>query len=296
MRRRLLPILLAALTGGGVAAAVVLTVGSAGSSSTSTRLATPASSGTGGTRRTVSSTTLSATQIYDKDSSGVVTITVRTAGGSDLGTGIVINDKGLILTNDHVVAGAERITVSTGGSAKITRTARLVGEEANEDLALIEVNPSGLGLKPLDFVSSSSAQVGQEVFAIGAPYGLEKTLTTGIVSALERQIEAPDGHAITGAIQTDAALNPGNSGGPLIDSEGDVIGINSQIASDESSADGSQPGNTGVGFAISSNTAAAAIKRIEAGNGVSYASVAGTAEQTGSEYAEEAEVPRLFGR
>ena len=115
-------------------------------------------------------------------------------------------------------------------------------------------------------------QVGDSVYAIGNPYGLNETLTRGIVSALGREISAPDGAKITGAIQTDAALNPGNSGGPLLNEEGLVIGVNSQIASDAASVAGSQPGSTGVGFAISSNTVAQAIKTIEAGNGVSYAS------------------------
>jgi putative serine protease PepD len=101
---------------------------------------------------------------------------------------------------------------------------------------------------------------------------LEETLTRGIVSALGREISAPDGSKITDAIQTDAALNPGNSGGPLIDAQGQVIGVNSQIASDAAQAEGSQPGSTGVGFAISSDTVVAAIKKIQAGNGVSHAS------------------------
>ena len=151
-------------------------------------------------------------------------------------------------------------------------SAKIIGEEADQDLALIEVDPSGLELKPLTLASSSSVQVGDTVYAIGTPYGLEETFTKGIVSALSREISAPDGSKITGAIQTDAALNPGNSGGPLIDEQGEVIGVNSQIASDAAQTEGSQPGSTGVGFAISSNTVATAIKKIEAGEGVTYAS------------------------
>ena len=103
-------------------------------------------------------------------------------------------------------------------------------------------------------MSSSSVQVGDPVYAIGNPYGLNETLTRGIVSALGREIAAPDGSKITGAIQTDAALNPGNSGGPLLNEQGEVIGVNSQIASDAARSEGSQPGSTGVGFAIASNT------------------------------------------
>jgi putative serine protease PepD len=287
VRRRFLPILLAALLGGGLAAALVLVFAPAGST-TRVKLANPSSisATAAGTRRSVSSTALSATQVYDKDSTGVVTIKAQSARESDLGTGIVLNDKGLILTNDHVIEGAEQITVSTGGSSSVTRTAKLVGEEANEDLALIEVNPSGMGLKPLAFVDSSSTEVGAQVYAIGNPYGLEKTLTKGIVSALERQISAPDGHAISGAIQTDAALNPGNSGGPLINEHGEVIGVNSQIASDAAETADSQAGSTGVGFAISSNTVASVVKKIEAGDGVTYASATQSAaaqSESGSE-------------
>jgi putative serine protease PepD len=181
----------------------------------------------------------------------------------------VLNNEGLILTNNHVVAGERQLVVSPGKDTSVTRTATLVGQEANEDLALIKVDPSGLGLKPLKLVSSSSTQIGDTVYALGNPYGLDETLTKGIVSALGREIQAPDGAKITGAIQTDAALNPGNSGGPLLNQEGNVIGVNSQIASDQASVSGSQPGSTGVGFAISSDTVMEAIKKIEAGEGVS---------------------------
>jgi putative serine protease PepD len=278
--------LLAALVGGLVAGAAVSLIGTRGRSPSSSTATAPAASASTGTRRDVSSTSLSATQIYQRDSTGVVAIKVVTPEGEDEGTGIVLNEKGLILTNDHVVKNATSITVDASGSSKITRSAKLVGEEANQDLALISVDPSGLGLKPLTLASSSSVQVGDAVYAIGNPYGLEETLTRGIVSALGREIEAPDGSKITGAIQTDAALNPGNSGGPLLDEEGEVIGINSQIASDASTADGSQPGSTGVGFAISSNTVARAIKTIESGQGVSYSSATQSSGQSGSERVE----------
>ncbi len=282
MKRLFAPLLLAALVGASLAtiAAVLLGAGSGGGSTSTVgavRAATPASSSSGGTRREVSASSgsskaLTATQIYKQDSTGVVAIKAVTAEGEDEGTGIVLNEKGLILTNDHVIKGATSLTVDASGSSKKTTSAKIVGEEANQDLALIEVDPSGLGLKPLALASSSSVQVGDTVYAIGTPYGLEETFTKGIVSALSREIAAPDGSKISGAIQTDAALNPGNSGGPLIDEQGEVIGVNSQIASDAAESEGSQPGSTGVGFAISSNTVAAVVKKIEAGEGVSYAS------------------------
>jgi putative serine protease PepD len=274
VKRLLAPVLLAALVGGAAASAAVLLLGAGSSRAALAARSSTASidSTSAGTRRDAAATGLTATQIYDRDSPGVVSIVVRTQSGEDSGTGIVLNDQGLILTNDHVVEGEQSMTVTASGSTGATRAATLVGEEANSDLALIHVDPSGLNLKPLQLASSSGVQVGDSVYAIGNPYGLNETLTRGIVSALEREISAPDGAKITGAIQTDAALNPGNSGGPLLNEEGEVIGVNSQIASDAASVDGSQPGSTGVGFAISSNTVAQAVKTIEAGNGVPYAS------------------------
>jgi putative serine protease PepD len=284
MKRQLLPMLLAALAGAAVASAAVLLAGVSSPRSTPaarTTTVVSAPSRASGTRQTVASTGLTATQIYQRDSPGVVSIKAVTQDGQDSGTGIVLNEEGLILTNDHVIAGATSLTVNAGGAISTTRPATVVGEEANSDLALIHVDPSGLGLKPLKLVSSSSVQVGDSVYAIGNPYGLEETLTRGIVSALDREISAPDGTKITGAIQTDAALNPGNSGGPLLNEQGDVVGVNSQIASDAADVAGSQPGSTGVGFAISSNTVAQVVKTIEAGKGVSYASA--MQEQASSE-------------
>ncbi len=280
MRRLFPPMLLAGLTGAIGASAVALAIGGGASSSTPKARTTTASvqassPSSAGTRRDVASTALSATQIYERDSKGVVAIKVVTADGEDEGTGIVLNEKGLILTNDHVVRGATSITIDASGSSHATRGATLVGEEANKDLALIRVSPSGLGLKPLTLASSSSVQVGDTVYAIGTPYGLEETFTKGIVSALDREIAAPDGAKIAGAIQTDAALNPGNSGGPLLNEQGEVIGVNSQIASDAASVEGSQPGSTGVGFAMASETMVSAVGTIEAGKGVTYASATG---------------------
>jgi putative serine protease PepD len=275
VKRLLAPILVAALAGGVVASAAILLigVGSRSEPAAGRRTVSPVTvNAATGSTRDVSSTSLTPSQIYKRDSTGVVAIKVITAEGEDEGTGIVLNENGLILTNDHVVKGATSIAVDASGSSKTTRSATVVGEEANDDLALIKVDPSGMGLKALALADSSSVQVGDPVYAIGTPYGLEETFTRGIISALGREIEAPDGARISGAIQTDAALNPGNSGGPLLNEQGDVIGVNSQIASDASTADGAQPGNTGVGFAISTSTVATAIKAIEAGRGVTYAS------------------------
>ena len=153
MKRILAPMLMAALVGGLVAGVAVFTLspGRRGPSSGTTAALTGSAST--GRRRDVSSTALSATQIYQRDSTGVVAIKAVTADGEDEGTGIVLNEKGLILTNDHVIKGATSITVEASGSSKTTRSAKLVGEEANQDLALISVDPSGLGLKPLTLAS-----------------------------------------------------------------------------------------------------------------------------------------------
>jgi putative serine protease PepD len=298
-RQSFAPMILAALLGALAACAALLLIGgSASSTGASAGAGASALSSSGsGALRNASSTTLTASQVYQRDSAGVVLIKSTTAQGSDLGTGIVLNDKGLILTNAHVVAGSQALTVSASGSGGASRAAKLVGEEANSDLALIQVDPSGLGLKPLTLVSSSPVKVGDAVYAIGNPYGLDETLTRGIVSALGREIAAPDGAKITGAIQTDAALNPGNSGGPLINDRGEVIGVNSQIASDAARSEGSQPGSTGVGFAISSDTVAGVIRKIQAGEGVSSSSASGQGAQEGSREAgspseAESSVPR----
>ena len=280
MKRLFAPVLLAALLGAAAASVAVVVIGARSSSATKSVTASSNGVAQTGTRREAASTALTATQIYKQASAGVVAIKAVTSQGADSGTGIVLNDKGLILTNDHVISGASSLTVAARGSSSLVRTATLVGEEANQDLALIKVDPWGLGLKPLTLASSKSVQVGDSVYAIGNPYGLGETLTRGIVSALGRSISAPNGAKITGAVQTDAALNPGNSGGPLLDDQGQVIGVNSQIASEAASVSGSQPGSTGVGFAVSSDTVANAVKAIEAGKGASSASTTRSAVQT----------------
>jgi S1-C subfamily serine protease len=213
-----------------------------------------------------------ASRIYAEDAHGVVSIraTSDRSGSSsgesatarvDTGSGIVLNREGMIVTNDHVVQGARTITVSLDGEEGRTRTATVVGEDASLDLAVLRIDAAGLTLHPLALAGGSGAEVGDPVYAIGNPFGLNWTLTTGIVSALHRQIKAPDGAAIANAIQTDAALNPGNSGGPLLDSAGEVIGINSQIASATTSTDG-EAGSSGVGFAISSATVSSYLNRL----------------------------------
>ena len=163
--------------------------------------------------------------------------------GEATGSGFVLNSEGYIATNAHVVTGAKDIQVSFGKSNPVP--AKLVGKDLSTDLAVIKVDPSKVKLTPLTLGDSSTLRVGDPVVAIGNPFGFDDTVTTGIVSALGREIQAPNNFSIDHTIQTDAAINPGNSGGPLIDQHGRVVGINSQIATG-----GSSKGSVGIGFAI----------------------------------------------
>ena len=163
--------------------------------------------------------------------------------GEATGSGFVLNGDGYIATNAHVVNGAKDIQVSFGKGDPVA--AKLVGKDLSTDLAVIKVDPSKLKLDPLTLGDSSMLRVGDPVVAIGNPFGFDDTVTTGIVSALGREIQAPNNFSIDHTIQTDAAINPGNSGGPLLDQEGRVVGINSQIATG-----GSGKGSVGIGFAI----------------------------------------------
>jgi S1-C subfamily serine protease len=186
-------------------------------------------------------------------------------GGTATGSGFVIDADGHILTNNHVIEGASKISVKLGESNK-TYTAKVVGADPATDLALLEVDAPGDQLHPLTLGHSSEVEVGDPVVAIGNPFGLDRTVTSGIVSALQRQIQAPNGFSISNVIQTDAAINPGNSGGPLINSAGEVIGINSQIETG-----GGSNGNVGIGFAIPIDTARAEIHQLETSGEVEHA-------------------------
>ena len=222
-------------------------------------------------------------QIYRRDGQGVAFIEASVApeetapspfspfegeeppgGGVATGSGFVIDGEGRILTNNHVVEGASKITVKLG-SSNATHSAEVVGTDPASDLALLKVEAPGDQLHPLALGDSSKVRVGDPVVAIGNPFGLDRTVTSGIVSALQRQIEAPNGFSINHVIQTDAAINPGNSGGPLIDAAGNVIGINSQIAT------GGGGGNVGIGFAVPINTAREVVNEIEQNGKVEHA-------------------------
>jgi S1-C subfamily serine protease len=186
-------------------------------------------------------------------------------GGIATGSGFVIDTEGHVLTNNHVVEGASRIQVKLGSSSA-THSAEVVGTDPATDVALLKVDALADQLHPLALGDSSKVRVGDPVVAIGNPFGLDRTVTSGIVSALQRQIQAPNGFSISHVIQTDAAINPGNSGGPLIDAGGNVIGINSQIATG-----GGGNGNVGIGFAVPINTAREVASEIEQNGEVEHA-------------------------
>jgi putative serine protease PepD len=201
-------------------------------------------------------TGLSVSDIYQRTKKGVVEITVTTTsqstnpfGGQHTqqaqGSGFVYDSNGRIITNQHVVDGATSISVRFWNGK--TYKAELVGSDPSTDLAVIKVDAPASLLTPLTLADSSTVAVGDNVVAIGSPFGLENTVTSGIVSALHRQMTSPNNFSIDDSIQTDAAINHGNSGGPLLNAEGQVIGVNAQIESDSG-------GNDGVGFAIPSNT------------------------------------------
>jgi putative serine protease PepD len=177
----------------------------------------------------------------------------------DTGTGIVINTQGDILTASHVVASASRITVKFLNGT--VRTATALGTDASNDASVLHANPTRLTLHPLALGSAASLVVGDALAVIGNPFGYNRSLSTGVVSALDRTIQAPNGSLIAHALQTDAAVNPGNSGGPLLDAKGQVVGIADQIATGSSGGDQS----SGVGFAVPIDPVKAELSQLEAG-------------------------------
>ena len=227
----------AALVAGGGVAAVAVALDS--DTTTVVRQVTVGA----GAEPTASSTS-SVAAIYKRSRKAVVEITVSGSQQSQ-GSGFVYDTAGHVITNQHVVDGAQSVQVTFADGTSYDAT--VVGSDPSTDLAVLDVDAPVSALAPLALADSSQLEVGDGVVAIGSPFGLEQTVTTGIVSALHRQITAPNDFAIADAIQTDAAINHGNSGGPLLDLDGKVVGVTSQIESESG-------GNDGVGFAISSNT------------------------------------------
>jgi putative serine protease PepD len=297
-RRRLL-LIPATFAVGAVAAAGVITgfgvADSSGPASTASNAAVAATSSIAKT-----TTSLDAATIYKQDSPGVVDIRVTESasqgqvspfspGGSQQataeGTGYVYDKSGHVITADHVVSGASKITVRFQDGS--TATATLVGSDPSSDTAVIKVSVPASKLTPLTLGNSSTVEPGEGVVAIGSPFGYTESITAGIVSAVDRTIQAPNGYSISNTIQTDAPINHGNSGGPLIDGSGKVVGTNVQIAVDDQS---SSSVNAGVGFAVPSNTVKTVVDSLIAGKAVEHAylgvsvgdSQSGTGAQVGT--------------
>ena len=258
MKRTVVIVILAALAGGLAGAMIGVELSNDGSNGTTAKrsVASEPASEPAPIRRGLSPET-----IYRDDAAGVVVMTdtqtqvipptfftpSTTQKVGALGSGFVIDRRGDIVTNDHVVRGSTGIRV--GFSSGSSYQATIVGQDPSTDVAVVRVHAPTSALHPLRFDDSDSLRPGDPVYAIGNPFGLDRTMTAGIVSATDRDIEAPNGLSIPNAIQTDAPINHGNSGGPLLDRSGRVVGISSQIEG------GTVNANVGVGFAVPSDTA-----------------------------------------
>jgi S1-C subfamily serine protease len=266
---RILPLRAAGLlaiaaAGGALALGGAALLGKLGDRTTIQQVSPLVGGGVGNVSLGISTHGLTIEQIYKRSAPGVVQITATSVVSTPsdpfdilpptrqteqaLGSGFVIDKAGHILTNYHVVQGAQRVQVSFSGNDQLD--AKVVGKDPSTDVAVLQIDAHSRSLTPLALGDSDRVTVGDSVVAIGNPFGLARTVTAGIVSALQRSIDAPNGVSIDHAIQTDAAINHGNSGGPLIDANGDVIGVNAQI----STGNTGQEGNVGIGFAIPIDT------------------------------------------
>jgi S1-C subfamily serine protease len=276
MKRTFLIPFISALLGGGVVVGVIAAAGGLGESKTTVTTVQSPTLPVTPSNASQHAAGLTPHEAYVRDAPGVafVTSTVVQKTESpflfgqesqgqdeDTGSGIVVSANGTILTNYHVVENAIKVTVSFEKGKSVE--AKVVGTDPSNDLAVLRISTDGLTLHPLTLGDSSAAQVGDPVYAIGNPFDLERTLTTGVISALQRQITAPNGFTIDNVLQTDAPINPGNSGGPLLNTSGEVIGINSQIETG-----GSGDGSVGIGFSIPINTAKSLLPQLEKGGTV----------------------------
>ena len=291
-RRRTAPIALllvtSAMLGGGVSTGILALAGAFDDGgATATTVVQPSTSSTSASTSSTAAesdgSTLDAEALYASTSAGVVDITAT--GTSDAqsqsvspfgqdpgpqqsstatGTGFVVDDQGRIVTASHVVDGASKITVKFEDGT--TRTATLLGQDDATDVAVLKIDASGLTLHPLTLGGSASVDVGDDLAVIGDPFGYARSISTGIVSGVDRTIEAPNGFTVAHALQTDAAMNPGNSGGPVLNAKGEVIGIADQIATN-----GSADQSSGVGFAVPIDVVKSELDTLKSGGDVRHA-------------------------
>ncbi|WP_337371040.1 S1C family serine protease [Parolsenella catena] len=260
---------------GAVAVVAVLVVGGFVAMPSSATSGKTGSAGTTSSSQTVtvnsgdSTDTTLANAVAQKALPSVVSINVTTSDGEGVGSGVVLDTDGNILTNYHVIEGAQSISVSTGDASY---DATVVGSDESSDLAVIKIDAGDAALTPIEVGDSSTLQVGDWVMSLGSPFGLEQSVSTGIVSSLYRStmLQNTSGNTIyTNLIQTDATINPGNSGGALVDDEGKLVGINSLIESYSGSS-------SGVGFAIPGNYAVEVAQKLIAGQTVTHAYIGGS--------------------
>ena len=264
--------LVAALVGGGVVALANRSGDDSPAASTTRTITVAATDGTTSTAA-VSATSVDFSAIYARRRPGVVSITSTVPASSGAGgpggtstaegSGVVIDDEGHILTNDHVVEGATSVKVELASGTTVA--AKVVGTDQSTDVALLDIDVPATELDPIPLGESATLKVGQPVLAIGDPFGYQASASAGIVSGLGRSIEAPNGFTITGAVQTDAAVNHGNSGGALLDADGELIGIPAQIA------DSGVDANVGVAFAVPVDTARKIVEELTADGSVEHA-------------------------
>jgi S1-C subfamily serine protease len=234
--------------------------------------------------------------IYDQEGRGVVQVLSTSVVSDDpffgaqesrsSGSGFVIDKAGRIVTNYHVVQDAENVQVSFSGEDNVD--ARVIGVDPSTDIAVLQIDAQARALVTLPLGESDTVRVGDAVVAIGNPFGLERSVTAGIVSALQREITAPNGFAIDEVIQTDAAINHGNSGGPLLNADGQVIGVNAQIESETG-------GNVGIGFAIPINTVKEVVSQIIESGKVEHAYMGIEMQTIDSDLTEQVRLPAESG-
>jgi putative serine protease PepD len=274
LRRLIAAVLATAVIASAAVTGLLYAVGVAGGS---TKTVLAQSARTSGPGVPLNASSLSPSALYQGAAPGVVAIEATgVSSGSnglpytppgqsiDTGTGFVVDTRGDILTASHVVAGASTVTVKFLGGT--VRAATVVGTDTSNDVSVLRVSPSGLTLHPLALGATGSLAVGDPLAVIGNPFGYNRSLSTGVVSALDRTIQAPNGYPIAHALQTDAAVNPGNSGGPLLNVAEQVVGIADQIATGGSNADQ----GSGVGFAVPIGPIKAELPQLEAGNSVAH--------------------------